>query len=135
MRLTDFQKLEPIIFNTNIMDNNAKRAASQVNWKDSPISATQGALESDPFRRYQRDEDEEPGESSSRDEPAESAEEAAMDAVRHLLAVLKDSDISKMANDVLRDHARQRSDGRIVSGHRPKVGHGAGYITDSAMVA
>jgi hypothetical protein len=72
---------------------------------------------------------------SEEEEESPEEENAAMDAVRHLLAVLKDSDVSKMANDVLRDHARQRSDGRIVRGHKPKVGHSAGYIADSAFIA
>jgi hypothetical protein len=52
-RLSDFQKpATPVSFvvDANVMNRNAKAAASRVNWRNTKITEQGGAIESDPFR-------------------------------------------------------------------------------------
>src|ERR1700691_2763377 len=54
-KLSDFQKpATPVAFvvDVNVMDRNAKAAASRVNWRKTRITETGGAVESDPFRAF-----------------------------------------------------------------------------------
>jgi len=56
-KLSDFQKpATPVAFvvDANVMDRNAKAAASRVNWRKTRITETGGAVESDPFRSFDK---------------------------------------------------------------------------------
>lgn len=56
-KLSDFQKpATPVAFvvDVNVMDRNAKAAASRVNWRKTRITETGGAVESDPFRAFDK---------------------------------------------------------------------------------
>jgi hypothetical protein len=192
MRLKDFEaQLTPVVFDPSVLDHNAKKAASQVSWKDTKLSYTEAGRyglqhcyladaiaarghnlntppeESDPNYalhepaavendeaevnekpgpkvgvKYKGSESEEPEEldPDGEEEAEDTDEESAMDSVKEFIRVLVASD-ANLADDihgllasVMRDKNRQRVDGRIVSGHKNKVSHSSGYITDAAMV-
>jgi hypothetical protein len=158
MKLSDFTaQLEPIVFDPSVMDNNAKRAATQVDWKNTPLTHTEGGrgglarcflkdaaaeVNEDPNVKvkvkYKGSESAEPEELEPDDEEEEEeGEDAAFDSMAHFLRLfLKDAsldaDIHNMAASLMRERARQRMDGQIISGR--KVTHNSGYITDAALI-
>lgn len=147
MKLSDFQaQLTPIVFDPSIMERNATRAATQIDWKDTKIARTKGGSlgcflkdaegETKVKVRYKGSESDEPEEETDSDE--EPDEEAAMDALEQFVRTLIASD-SSLKSEVLavlkRDRARQPGDSRIVTSDKSKLAHSSGFICDQEMIA